>query len=112
MEMTGLVGGEDGFDEFFVSFSPRVLLVTERLTGIRVEAEDVTAEAFARAFARWRKVGALPYREAWVLRVASNLAIDLARRNSRHQPPVRRPEFADPADLVALRTTLVHALAA
>jgi hypothetical protein len=56
-----------GFDDFFFSALPRVQRLAIRLTGNRQAAEDVAAEAFARAFARWPKVFALPYKEAWVL---------------------------------------------
>ena len=75
----------EDFDGFFMALLPAVRRLAQRMTGDRTAAEDVAAEAFARAFARWEKVGRLDYREAWVLRVASNLAIDLARR--------RRPEL-------------------
>jgi len=109
----GLLGaavepGED-FDEWFLSRLPRVIRLAHRITGNQTLAEDVAAEAFARAFARWRRVGTLAYRDAWVLRVASNVAIDAMR-----QRPVPH-EFAelgpiDGADAAALRATLVSAL--
>lgn len=103
--------GED-FDDFFHSQLPRVLRVGQRLTGNRQAAEDIAAEAFARAYARWSKVGTLPYRDAWVLRVASNLAIDAARRRTGVPGADQEAEVVDFADVIALRTTLVSALAA
>lgn len=49
-----------------------------RLLGDRAAAEDAAQEALARAFVRWSRVAdhALP----WVVRVATNLGIDEARR--------------------------------
>lgn len=112
--MAGLRRGRtrDDFDEFFYSLLPRVLRVAQRLTGSHQAAEDVAAEAFARAYARWSKVGGLAYRDAWVLRVATNLAIDAARRHLAAPAIDQQPDVLDFADLVALRTTLVAALAA
>lgn len=105
-----MAGRDDGFDDFFMASLPRVLRLAQRLAGSRPTAEEIAAEAFARAFARWSKVGALPYREAWVMRVAANLAIDSVRRRP---PPLVAPEAAvDPTDSIALRATLVHALRA
>lgn len=31
----------------------------------------------------WRKLSTLPYRDAWVMRVAANVAIDALRRRHR-----------------------------
>ena len=57
-----------------------------RLTGVREDAEDIAIEALARAAWRWERITA-DGRDAapWVARVASNLAIDLARRHARRR---------------------------
>lgn len=78
-----------------------------RMLGNRAAAEDVAAEACARAYADWKRVADLSYREAWVLRVASNLAIDITRRKPRHAPVV---DHAEMEDTVALRIALGAAL--
>jgi RNA polymerase sigma-70 factor (ECF subfamily) len=76
-------------------------------------AEDAAAEAFTRALVDWPRIGGLPHREAWVLRVTTNVAIDAARR--------RRPGAdqvgvgcgdGEVGDAAVLRVTLVAALAA
>ena len=70
-------------------------------------AEDVAAEAMVRTYARWDQVRGLPYRDAWVLRVTTNLALDaLRRRQPRHGPPLQ-DEFED---ATAQRMTLTAAL--
>lgn len=101
----------EDFDEFFYSMLPRVLRIGQRLTGTRQASEDIAAEAFARAYARWAKVAELPYRDAWVLRVATNLAIDAARRPRSFPVADQDSEVLDFADVIAVRTTLVAALA-
>jgi RNA polymerase sigma factor (sigma-70 family) len=52
--------------------------VSYRILGDRSQAEDVAAEACARAYARWQTVS--PHAEPWVARVAGNLALDEVRR--------------------------------
>ena len=80
-----------------------------RILGDREDARDVTQEALARAYARWSRVG--PYDEAWVTRVATNLALDAARARGRASRPdrmarVRRAAGPDP-EPVDLAATIV-----
>jgi RNA polymerase sigma factor (sigma-70 family) len=51
-----------------------------RLLGDRATAEDVAAEALARAYARWSSVA--DHAQPWVIRVATNLALDVGRRRA------------------------------
>src|SRR5690348_1421785 len=78
----GAAGTAD-FEEVFGRLFDRAYRVAYRILGDAQDAEDAAAEAFARAHARWSKVGELPYCDAWILRVASNVAIDVARRRRR-----------------------------
>jgi RNA polymerase sigma factor (sigma-70 family) len=59
-----------------------------RLLGDRAAAEDIAQEAVARCLVRWTRVAdhAVP----WVVRVATNLGIDEARRRQRHRQPVEQ----------------------
>ncbi len=68
---------EEAFEELYV----RAYGVAYQLLGRRSESEDVAQETLARAFVHWRKVRG--YAEAWVVRVAGNLAIDTWRRIQR-----------------------------
>ncbi|WP_163512519.1 RNA polymerase sigma factor [Fodinicola acaciae] len=63
-----------------------------RILGDRSQAEDVAAEACARAYARWRTVSA--HAEPWVARVAGNLAVDEVRRRVRWRR--REPALLEP----------------
>ena len=78
-----------------------------RILRDRDAAEDVAAEAMARAYARWPSVRTMPHREAWVLRVAANLAIDVVRRRGPVLQPLLQNEFEDSA---AARVALTSAL--
>jgi RNA polymerase sigma-70 factor, ECF subfamily len=71
---------DPGFDAAFDELFPRAYRLAYRLLGQVEAAEDVAAEALARALARWSKIVDLEYREAWVLRVTTNLAIDILRK--------------------------------
>jgi RNA polymerase sigma-70 factor (sigma-E family) len=100
---------EASFREAFAELFPLAYRVAWRLLGNAAAAEDVAAEALARAFARWPHVRALPYRDAWVLRVAANLSLDALRR----RPPQLDPQHArDPSDAAATRLALGAALRA
>jgi RNA polymerase sigma-70 factor (sigma-E family) len=69
------------FEEAFEELYARAYGVGYQLLGGRSEAEDVAQETLARAFVHWRKVRG--YAEAWVVRVAGNIAIDTWRKSSR-----------------------------
>lgn len=95
---------EAAFDELF----PRAVRLANRLLGDRAAAEDVAAEALARAYARWPKVGALSYRDGWVLKVATNLAIDRLRRRTPDVWPSTAADFEDSVELrIALNAALL-----
>ena len=103
--------GDDAFREFYERMQPRAIGVGRRLLGDRAAAEDLAAEAFARAYSRWSKVRTHPNPEAWLLRVVGNLAVDHVRREGRRPESRVDGERADPsADDAALRVDLAKAL--
>lgn len=104
----GATGGER-FEQVFENLYPRARTVAHRILGSVPAAEDAAAEAFTRALVDWERVGPLPYRDAWILRVTSNVAIDAARR--RRPDPVPPAAVDDPDDATVLRLALVAALA-
>lgn len=98
---------DDGFDEFFVRILPRTIRAARRLTDDPWLAEDVAVEALGRAYARWGLVERLPWRDVWVLTVASREALHQVRR----RPPAAAPRLGrDESDDVALRIALAAAL--
>lgn len=106
---SGRDGDPDGaFDELFRHAYPRAVTTARRIVGVE-EAEAIAAEAFTRAYDRWPSVQRHPAPEAWVLRVAINLAIDQTRRR-----PLRGGARPDSAfeDESATRVALAAALRA
>jgi RNA polymerase sigma factor (sigma-70 family) len=108
--VVGERGDGDDFDGVFRDLFTPAFRVAYRILGNVDDAEDAAAEALARALLKWRRVGALSYRDAWVMRVASNVAIDMARK--RRRPPVTDGLVEDQADTTVLRVALTAALAA
>jgi RNA polymerase sigma-70 factor (ECF subfamily) len=56
------------------------------VAGARQPAEDQVAEAFALAWASWRKVRQHPAPQAWVVRTALNTGASWWRRRNRELP--------------------------
>ena len=82
-----------GFEEQFDDLYARAYGVAFQLLGRRTEAEDVAQETLARCFVHWRRIR--DYAEAWVVRVAGNLAIDTWRRGNRVSGSVDDSATAD-----------------
>lgn len=97
------------FEEFFHAVFDRACVAGRRILGREDEAEDVAAEALSRAWARWARVRGLEYADAWVLRVAINLALKRARR-ARRAPSLEPSEPIKVEDFVVVRVTLVEAM--
>jgi RNA polymerase sigma factor (sigma-70 family) len=100
-----MVNGD--YDDFFRQVLPRAVGVARRVTGDRASAEDAAVEALARAHLHWRRIGPLPWREAWVLRVASREAL---RHLPRQRPGPLVSAVDDATESVALRQALIAAL--
>ena len=99
-------GNEDGFIEAFDDLFTRAFRLCRRMVGDAPTAEDLAAEALARAYARWPKVSALAHRDAWVLRVAANLAVDTVRQRARQRMTGAASVEAHPEDRVVLQAAL------
>ena len=71
------------FAEFYAQTRDDCLRAVFASIGDRQAAEDCVAEAFARAWASWRKVSAHPVPRAWVIRTALNLSVSSWRSRRR-----------------------------
>jgi RNA polymerase sigma factor (sigma-70 family) len=71
------------FAEFYASASDDCLRVVLATVRDRQTAEDLVAEAFARAWASWRRVSRHPAPRAWVVRTALNTHRSWWRRHQR-----------------------------
>jgi RNA polymerase sigma factor (sigma-70 family) len=97
------------FEIAYREWFPRAARLAYRLLGDREAAEDVAAETLARAYAHWPRIRVLGHRDRWVMRVATNLAIDAARHRT---PTVDAPGALDSHEAATLRIALVEALKA
>jgi RNA polymerase sigma-70 factor (ECF subfamily) len=64
-----------GFEQFYLASRDRCLWAVMGVGVDRLAAEDLVAEAFARAWASWQKVSRHPAPQAWVVRTALNANI-------------------------------------
>ncbi len=71
------------FSDFYAAARDDCLQIVLVTVGDRQLAEDLVAEAFARAWASWRVVRGHPAPRAWVVRTALNLSVSLWRRRRR-----------------------------
>jgi RNA polymerase sigma-70 factor (ECF subfamily) len=90
----------DDFREFYSGSYSRIVGQLFVLTHDLQEAEDLAQEAFARASVRWRRIRTYGAPEAWVRRVAFNLAADQRRRSLRRVRALTRME--PPPDVPAV----------
>lgn len=106
---TGREAREREFDEFFRSSFPRAVALVRRVTGDQTRAEDAAVEALAKAHIHWGRLDPAR-RGSWVLKVAVNEAL----RRQHHADTVALDQHlgSDPAELIAVRETLVAALIA
>ena len=74
--------GEEAFEALFRAEYPSVVRAVRRIVGSSEVAEEISQEAFCRAFERWNKVRAHERPAAWIRLVALRMAIrsDLRRR--------------------------------
>jgi RNA polymerase sigma factor (sigma-70 family) len=99
----------EGFEEAFDALFGRAFRVARRILGDDAAAEDVAAEAMARAYAHWGKIALQPWREGWVVRVASNLALDTVKKRARQNDDALVDVGVEDDDVV-VRIALAEAL--
>jgi len=73
------------FDEFFDATLDRTIALLTLITKDVHAAEDAAQEAYARAYQRWRHVGGMDRPDLWVVRVGTNIAINLWKKHSREK---------------------------
>lgn len=83
------------FAEFYRRSKDECLFTVLVSVGDRDTAQDLVAEAFARAWARWRTVSRHPAPAAWVVRTALNAHISGWRRGRREVPLADPGAIAD-----------------
>jgi RNA polymerase sigma-70 factor, ECF subfamily len=100
----------DSFEALYERTFPRVYAYAASLLRDRAAAEDVTAQAFERAYRKRR--GYRPTRgsaEAWLFGIARNAALDELRRRQRTAALVTEPAAVTPEPEEELEQTLRRA---
>ena len=104
---------DEEFEQLFLHARRRLVGQLYVVTGDLGEAQDMVQEAFVRAWLRWSKLASYEDPEAWVRRVAMNLAANRwrsLRRRRRETMPALTPSAADSADDSITRLHLTAAL--
>lgn len=96
------------FDESFQNLAALAHRVARRVLVSGEDAENVAAETMARAQVRWSSVS--DHAEAWVVTVASRLAVREARRHRRPLPRVQADTAFDGADGLVAQVDLSRAM--
>ena len=76
-------GQSTRFEELVLAYQNRLFAAMLAVLGNRQDAEDVTQEAFTKAFLKLNAFQAKSSFFTWLHRIAFNLAIDLRRRDAR-----------------------------
>lgn len=87
-----------GFGDLYEREFGAVFRAAYVVCGDRDLAQDAAQEAFARALARWRRLGREPWAAGWVMTTALNVA----RRQLRHRPSVETAPRHEPDREAAL----------
>ena len=82
---------QDDFEQFYIASYQRLLWELFAVTGGDLpEAEDALQEAYARASLHWQRIRSYQAPDAWVRRVALNLASSAARNARRRAAALLR----------------------
>jgi RNA polymerase sigma-70 factor (sigma-E family) len=102
--------GQREFEEFYAANRDDCLRVVLISVGDRQLAEDLVAEAFARAWMSWPKVRQHPAPRAWVVRTAFNSHVSWWRRRRREVALGSHDVAAAVSHYPSLDSSLVAAL--
>lgn len=102
-------GDESAFGPLVERYQGRVYAIAYRYTGNREDALDIAQTALFRAYERidaWKPTG--PF-GGWLMRLATNAAIDEARRLTRKRKVIVSENAIDGAEPVSLESPVVDA---
>jgi RNA polymerase sigma-70 factor (sigma-E family) len=98
------------FEEFYAAARDDCLRVVLISVGDRDLAEDLVAEAFARAWMSWPKVRQHPSPRAWIVRTSLNVRVSWWRRRRREVALADHDTAAAASPYPGLDSSLVTAL--
>lgn len=97
------------FERFFLEFEPQISGYLWRMTSDQAMASDLCQETFLRAWQHFEKIRHYDKPGAWLMRVATNLALQQLRRRSAPVGAARpldesfEPSVSDPGRRIAMR---------
>src|SRR6188508_2107747 len=94
------------FDQLAERRRPEILAYLVRMLGNRDDAEDACQETFLRAHAAFERLDGAANTRAWLYRIATNTALNLARGRTRR---ISRLVETDPDTLAAAVGGVVEA---
>ncbi|HEX6492116.1 MAG TPA: sigma-70 family RNA polymerase sigma factor, partial [Candidatus Dormibacteraeota bacterium] len=105
-------GSSEDFERLYRESHPKILATLLGMLGERAAAEDCAQDTFTRALRAWPRWRPDAPPEAWVHRIAVNVAVSARRRQTLHQlgervrnlggaAPVTDPADATRGDLMA-----------
>jgi RNA polymerase sigma-70 factor (sigma-E family) len=97
------------FVDFYQATRDGCLRAVMVSTGDRQLAEELVAEAFARAWASWPKVSRHPAPAAWVVRTALNTGVSWWRKR-RREFPLEGHDVAAPSEIAGVDANVMSAL--
>lgn len=83
-----LDGDINAFQSLFVQFQPQLKSYLYRLTASRNDAEDLTHDAFIKAYDKLSAFKGESSLKTWVFQIATNLSINYLKRQKRWTPDV------------------------
>ena len=83
MATSSMIGSQRQFEQLFQRSQRRAYNLAYRLTGNATDAEDVTQDAYVRAWHNFDSYDASRSFEGWLFRIITNRVIDLRRRQKR-----------------------------
>lgn len=98
------------FAEFYATSRDACLRAVTASVGDPQVAEDLVAEAYARAWTGWRKVSQHPAPRAWIVRTALNLSVSWWRGRRREVPLADHDRAAGASPGQGLDATTLAAL--
>jgi len=91
-------GDQEAFVELVSEHVEKVARITLYIVGSCAIAEEITQEAFLKAYEKIQTLRrGVPFGN-WVVRIAKNLAIDRIRRSKRKLPLVKEVDWGNPND--------------
>lgn len=97
------------FGQILAALRPKLHRYCARMTGSVIDGEDVVQETILKALEARDEIESLAIPEAWLFRIAHNVALDFLRRRARHRAAHSDEDLDMIADMAAADSRLATA---